>query len=93
MKTLRVRVHGQVQGVSFRAATRDQARELGLGGWVRNREDGSVEAQLHGGDAALQAMLTWLHHGPPQARVDAVEVERLADSGPVPNNNSFEVRW
>lgn len=91
MKTLQVRVYGRVQGVHFRASTREQAQALGLAGWVRNRDDGSVEAHLRGGDTALQQMLTWLHHGPPEARVEAVEVERLADA--VPADPGFEVKW
>ena len=91
MKTLQVRVYGRVQGVHFRASTREQARALGLAGWVRNCDDGSVEARLRGGDTALQQMLTWLHHGPPEAQVEAVEVERLAND--VPTDPGFEVKW
>lgn len=88
-KALRVIVHGKVQGVWFRAGTQEQARALGLTGWVRNCDDGTVEAQLRGGDRALQQMLDWLHHGPPEARVEAVETERLPDD--TTDNNTFEV--
>jgi acylphosphatase len=66
------RVHGRVQGVGFREACVAQAQLLGLSGWVRNRSDGTVEVLVQGPDAALEAMLRWLHRGPPAARVSAV---------------------
>ena len=67
-------VHGLVQGVGYRAACRREARRLGLGGWVRNRADGTVEAVVEGEPAAVALLVRWLHHGPPGARVTGVTV-------------------
>jgi acylphosphatase len=53
----------------------------GVGGWVRNAPDGSVEAVFEGEDAAVEAMTAWCRHGPPQARVDAVDVVSEAPEG------------
>lgn len=66
-------VSGKVQGVFFRATTRDQARRLGLRGHARNLPDGRVEVVAAGPAQALDALGQWLHHGPPQARVDALQ--------------------
>ena len=74
MKRARVVVHGHVQGVFFRAETRDRARSLGLGGWVRNAHDGSVEAVFEGEDERVESMVDWCRRGPSGARVDDVEV-------------------
>lgn len=67
------RVTGRVQGVGFRAATQAKAREIGLAGWVRNCPDGSVELVARGSADAVEALATWLQHGPAAARVDQVE--------------------
>jgi acylphosphatase len=75
------RVTGRVQGVFFRASTRNRAVELGLTGWVRNMPDGAVEVLACGDDAALEALQEWLHEGPPMARVSGVVCERVADDG------------
>lgn len=66
-------VHGKVQGVCFRAATRDEARRLGLRGHAKNLADGRVEVLAAGQAAALDALAQWLQRGPPLARVDGVE--------------------
>jgi acylphosphatase len=81
-------VTGRVQGVFFRAWTRDQARELGIGGWVRNCADGSVEAHIEGDDAAIETLISRLHHGPRSAQVDDVRVT----DGFLQNFETFEVR-
>lgn len=60
-------VHGRVQGVFFRASTQKKARALGLTGWVRNLPDGTVEVLAVGPRPALEALLAWLHEGPPLA--------------------------
>lgn len=70
----RVLVLGRVQGVCFRAYTRDTAKRLGLTGWVRNLPDGSVEAVVEGEAASVQSMLEWFHQGPPYSRVEKVLV-------------------
>jgi acylphosphatase len=75
MKTCRhYRVSGRVQGVFFRATTREKARTLGLTGWVRNLADGRVEAVACGESTQLELLEEWLRHGPELAKVDSVEV-------------------
>lgn len=74
-KTVKVRVYGTVQGVFFRHHTRLRAQSLGLGGWVRNCGDGSVEAVLYGNEPNLETMIGWLHHGPDTAVVDRVDLD------------------
>ncbi len=63
---------GRVQGVFFRASTRDEARRLGLVGWVRNRANGAVEIEAQGDEADLKCLLNWLHRGPPLSEVHKV---------------------
>lgn len=70
-------VRGKVQGVWFRASTRDEAARLGLDGHARNLADGSVEVLAIGDAAAIDALAQWLHVGPPLARVDAVSRSAL----------------
>ena len=84
----RVRVTGRVQGVFFRAWAHQQANELGVKGWVRNADDGSVEAQLEGDEAAVKALIDRLHEGPPSAEVEDVEVTDAVSEG----LGGFEVR-
>jgi acylphosphatase len=83
-----VRVTGRVQGVFFRAWTRDQARKLDVGGWVRNLGDGSVEALVVGEQSRVDELIRLLGQGPHRARVDEVTVTEAAagDSG------TFEIR-
>jgi acylphosphatase len=75
MKRARVRITGFVQGVYFRAETRDRARSLGVGGWARNAADGAVEAVFEGEDDRVETLVDWCRRGPAGARVDCVEVE------------------
>ncbi|MDQ3206413.1 MAG: acylphosphatase [Pseudomonadota bacterium] len=70
-------VSGKVQGVWFRACTRQRAQELGLGGSARNLDDGTVEVLATGESDAIDALARWLPEGPPLARVDAVVREEL----------------
>jgi acylphosphatase len=70
----RVVVRGRVQGVFFRDTCRREARSRGVTGWVRNANDGSVEAAFEGEPAAVEAMINWSHRGPDGADVTAVEV-------------------
>jgi acylphosphatase len=67
-------VRGQVQGVFFRAEARDRAASLGLGGWVRNNPDGTVEAVFEGEDERVESILEWCRRGPALAQVEDVEV-------------------
>ena len=70
-----VRIEGRVQGVWYRGWTVEEARHLGLDGWVRNRRDGSVEAVFAGPKEAVDAMVGLCHRGPPSARVERVVAE------------------
>lgn len=69
-----VRITGLVQGVFFRAWTADEARRLGIIGWVRNCPDGSVEAHIEGELNSVERLVALLHDGPPHARVDTVKI-------------------
>ena len=75
----RVRAHvfveGTVQGVYFRATTRDEARDRDIDGWVKNRSDGRVEAVFEGPEGAVAEMIEFCHEGSPAAAVEGVEVE------------------
>ena len=73
MPTLRLRIHGRVQGVGYRAWMAETARGLGLAGWVRNRRDGTVEALLIGGADVIETMVQRCQQGPPLARVERIE--------------------
>lgn len=84
MSCLRFIVTGRVQGVFFRASTRERATALGLTGRAINREDGSVEVVACGEAPALEALHRWLRRGPPAAHVTAVTVESQPDPDPIP---------
>jgi acylphosphatase len=84
----RVRVTGDVQGVFFRAWTQEQARGLGVTGWVRNATDGSVKAHVEGEEAAVAQLIDRLHDGPAGATVEAVDVVESV----VERLERFEVR-
>ena len=71
---VKARIRGRVQGVFFRAETSDRARSLGVGGWVSNEPDGSVEAVFQGEQEKLESLLDWCRRGPRGASVEDVEV-------------------
>jgi acylphosphatase len=80
------RVAGRVQGVFFRASTRNKALQLGLSGYALNEPDGTVSVAARGDFEALDELARWLEHGPPAARVDQLsavspDARRLPDSG------------
>ena len=83
---LRLVVSGRVQGVGFRWFVREAARRHRLAGWVRNREDGSVEVETSGDDASVREFLETIREGPPGARVDDVRevTSNHAESLPQP---------
>ncbi|RWO00182.1 acylphosphatase [Mesorhizobium sp.] len=83
-KAVRVRLRGRVQGVSFRVWTRTEAERLGLSGWVRNEEDGSVTALIVGADGAVLTMLDRFWKGPTGASVSSVTSQDV-DAGQEPN--------
>ena len=74
-RAIRYLIAGRVQGVYYRAATAARAQQLQLRGSVRNLPDGRVEVIAAGDDAAQRELAAWLWHGPPAARVDAVQIE------------------
>ncbi len=83
-----VYVSGKVQGVYFRATTRDTAREHGVDGWVQNLSDGRVEAVFEGSEEAVESMVEFCHEGSPAARVDDVDVTYGEPQG----EDGFEIR-
>jgi acylphosphatase len=75
-------VHGRVQGVWYRGWTVDQAKALGLDGWVRNRRDGNVEILVSGPDGAVEELIRRCREGPPAARVERVEATGTDEAVP-----------
>jgi len=90
MDRAHVFVSGKVQGVYFRATTRDEARERGVTGWVKNLDDGRVEAVFEGEEDAVQEMVGFCHEGSSAARVEDVEVDREEATGEF---DGFEIRY
>jgi acylphosphatase len=70
------RIQGRVQGVGFRYTCFNEARRLGLRGWVRNTPAAAVEVWAEGGLEHLDCFLQWLRRGPPRARVDQLDITR-----------------
>jgi acylphosphatase len=89
----RIRAHvfvsGTVQGVRYRASTREAAAERDVDGWVRNLNDGRVEAVFEGDEAAVEGIIEWCHTGSSMASVDDVEVSYEEPTG----KSGFRVRW
>jgi acylphosphatase len=90
LETRLVRVRGRVQGVGYRHACVQQARALGVTGWVRNRMDDSVEAMLQGTPRQLTRMCDWMRDDMPAALVDDMDVTEVAP--PFPRFDRFEQR-
>lgn len=90
IETRLVRVRGRVQGVGYRYACVQQARALGITGWVRNRMDDSVEAILQGAPGQLERMCDWMNNEMPGALVEAMEVTEMPP--PYPKFDRFEQR-
>lgn len=88
-RCINITVYGRVQGVFYRASTQQQARQLGLNGWVRNRPDGTVQVCACGHPSDLEALAEWCRTGPPAAQVDRIVV---AATDAVPPGAGFEVR-
>lgn len=89
MQTLRIQIDGRVQGVWFRVEAKKQADILGICGWVRNNEDGSVEILAHGKEKQLKKLCQWCHEGPPLAQVDRVTIDAVEAEETL---KSFEIR-
>jgi DNA ligase D-like protein (predicted 3'-phosphoesterase) len=80
-RAIRATVRGEVQAVFFRDSTLREARRLGVMGWVRNADDGTVLVHAEGPSAAVDELVAFLHDGPPLAHVSAVEVEQTKVEG------------
>ena len=89
MRRVRITASGTVQGVFFRAAASDEARRLGLTGWVRNTDDDQVEAEAQGDEQAVEHFVEFCRAGPDQAQVNDLTVDDL-DS--VADEADFDVR-
>lgn len=72
-RRVHLRIHGYVQGVSFRYYAQQQARSLGLAGWVRNCSDGTVELVVEGESDAVEQLARWAQRGPSMADVERVD--------------------
>ena len=83
-------ISGRVQGVWFRASTKDKAQQLGLTGWIKNTSEGNVEAVFEGEEKLINEMLDWCHHGPPLAQVENIEVKKQE---PINGFNGFFIRY
>ena len=70
-----------MQGIGFRFSARVEAQRLGITGWVRNRSDGAVEAEIEGEPSAIDAMLGWFDEGPPGASVSTMSASEIAPTG------------
>jgi len=77
MRSVQLRITGSVQGVFFRSTAKQEADARGISGWARNWEDGSVEIHAEGEDAAMEGFIAWCRQGPPQARIENVEIEEV----------------
>ena len=88
MKALQIKVFGRVQGVFFRASTRDKAQELAVKGWCRNEPDGSVLIWAEGEEQAMAEFLAWCHKGPRWSKVERLEQESVTSE----NFANFEIR-
>ena len=82
-------VSGTVQGVRYRASTREAAAEHDVAGWVRNRDDGRVEAVFEGSEESVEGMIEWCHTGSRMASVDDVDVSYEDPTG----ESGFQIRW
>ena len=90
MKTVHVKIIGNVQGVFFRDYARRKAEELALIGWVKNMPDGSVESLISGNDEAIISMISWFHKGSPQSSVAKVIAEEVTNA---PDSDRFVITY
>jgi len=88
MKRISLRISGKVQGVFYRQSAMEKAQELGITGFARNEDDGSVYAEAQGTEEQLQKFISWCERGPSRARVDSVFVNDMA----VQEEKKFEIR-
>lgn len=79
MPTFHIIVKGKVQGVFYRASAKQKARELALGGWIKNTVEGNVEVMVTGEQQKIESFIQWCHKGPEEAIVTHVEVLQAPD--------------
>ena len=91
MRRVHVSVTGTVQGVGYRYTLQHVAQRAGDIGWVRNLRDGSVEAEVEGEDATVDAVLDWMRQGPPGGHVTSAHVVELVPAPASAGTSSFEV--
>ncbi len=90
IKRVHAIVTGRVQGVYFRTYTQDEAQKIGVTGWVRNCQDGTVEVAVEGEEDKVDQMIQWLHAGSPMGEVTGVEVN---DEPPLNEQSAFNIRY
>ncbi len=81
VKALKIEVLGRVQGVSFRVGAEKRALELGIGGWIKNNQNGGVDVWAEGPERNLQKFLQWCYNGSEEAAVESVESSGQAPAG------------
>ena len=87
IEAVHIIVHGRVQGVWFRAGTKERAVDLGLFGWVKNRPEGTVEIHAEGEKSQLEELISWCRKGTPAANVTSLD----CDTASLNNFTSFEI--
>lgn len=90
IRRVRARAEGIVQGVYFRASTKELALELALTGWVQNTRDRAVEFEAQGAPEAVDRLVAWSHDGPLAAVVLSVDVQEI---DPIEGEETFEIRY
>jgi acylphosphatase len=90
VKAFQVKVSGRVQGVCFRAYTREMAKRMGVAGWVRNVSDGTVEVFMQGPDEKVNSLLSWCYQGPAGASVASVDYVEISVD---PSINKFSIKY
>jgi len=86
-----IKIYGRVQGIGFRYATREKARELGVKGWVKNLPTGNVYVEAEGGEEPLEKFLDFCRRGPAWSEVEKIEYEFSDDE--IKNFTSFQIKY
>lgn len=89
LRRVHLRISGLVQGVSYRASAQDEARRLGVRGWVRNLPNGDVESMAEASPDVVERFITWCRRGPSEARVESVKIDEAVSEA---SFTTFEVR-
>lgn len=85
---IRVLIFGRVQGVFFRTSAKRLAKQFGLTGWIKNLDNGQVEAVFEGSPKTMEKMIAWCRHGPPLAQVTDLQTSPY----PIKNYSDFEIK-